>query len=182
LHQGDEYTKLCIVFEGTCISEMNDYTGRSVVLGTFPAPFPVAPGFLFADDPRLPISLRARTAVDVLLIPKSVISSFLHQNPRFTAGFLTLLSNRIGYLTERVSFHSCKTIREKLLSYLCSLSNEEDSTVTIPMSMEDLARYFGVARPSLSQGFVDLQKEGRIRKDGRTVTLTGMSGRAEPGS
>ena len=39
------------------------------------------------------------------------------------------------------------------------------------MSMEDLARYFGVARPSLSQGFIDLQKERRIRKEGRRIVL-----------
>ena len=39
------------------------------------------------------------------------------------------------------------------------------------MSMEELARYFGVARPSLSQVFIELKKEGVLRKNGRRVRL-----------
>lgn len=171
LHQGDVYNSLCIVVEGTSISEMDDFTGKTVVLGKFSSPFPVAPGFLFLENGRLPISLRSRTEVTALFISKQSISTQCRQNDRFLSNFLVLLSKRIEYLTERVSFHSCKTIREKLLLYLDSLKKGPDTAIIVPMSMEDLARYFGVARPSLSQVFIDLQKEGMIRKEGRTVYL-----------
>ena len=154
---------------------MVDYSGKAVVLGRFSAPFPVAPGFLFLENPRLPISLRADTPVEALFIPKPAILRFLHEHRRFLESFLGLLSNRIEYLTGRVSFHSFKTIREKLLMYLESLTSKKDSggnlEVTLPMSMEELARYFGVARPSLSQVFIELKKEGVLRKNGRRVRL-----------
>ncbi len=169
LHQGDVYNSLCIVVEGTSISEMDDFTGKSVVLGKFSSPFPVAPGFLFLENGRLPISLRSRTAVTVLFISKQSISEGCRQNDHFLNNFLILLSKRIEYLTERVSFHSCKTVREKLLLYLDSLKKGAGNAVIVPMSIEELARYFGVARPSLSQVISDLQKEGMISKTGRTI-------------
>ena len=169
LRQGENYTQCAIVIEGTCISEMNDYSGRAVSLGRFQAPFPVAPGFLFLAPGRLPVSLRAQTPVTVLFIPRDPLLGFLQRNSAFLTNFLRLLSKRVEYLTERVSFHSCRTIREKLLLYLESLKTGNSSIVTLPVSIEELARYFGVARPSLSQVISDLQTEGLISKKGRTI-------------
>ncbi len=169
LRQGDSYTECAIVLEGTCTSEMNDYSGRAVSLGRFQAPFPVAPGFLFLDEGRLPVSLRAETPVRVVYIPRNAVLTYLQHSAAFLSNFLGLLSNRIEYLTERVSFHSCRTIREKLLLYLETLRTGNSDSVTLPVSIEELARYFGVARPSLSQVISDLQKEGTISKTGRTI-------------
>lgn len=169
LRQGDQYTRLAIVLEGSCISEMNDYSGRTLSLGRFRAPFPVAPGFLFLEKGSLPVSLRALTFAKVLFIAREGLFYHLQNNRVFLYDFLGLLSNRIEYLTERVSFHSCRTIREKLLLYLETLKTEGNDIVTIPVSIEELARYFGVARPSLSQVISDLESEGVIKKTGRTI-------------
>lgn len=59
--------------------------------------------------------------------------------------------------------------------YIESLKRDDAETVTLPMSVEDLARYFGVARPSLSQVFIDLQKEGLFVKKGRKLFFTSFS-------
>ena len=167
--QGDAYNVFAIVIEGACVSEMNDFSGRTVDLGRFPAPFPVAPGFLFLEESELPVSLRAITSVKAVLIPKGQLFDLLRVNGVFLENFLRLLSSRIEYLTGKVSFHSCRTIREKLLMYLETLKRDEDGTVTVPMSVEELARYFGVARPSIYQVFIDLQKEGVFMKKGRKI-------------
>lgn len=173
--QGDAYNVLAVVAEGICVSEMNDYSGRTVSLGRFAAPFPVAPGFLFLEEALLPVSLRAHTPVTAILIPKENMFDHLYSNAVFLRNFLRLLSSRIEYLTDKVSFHSCRTIREKLLMYIESLKRDDAGTVTLPMSVEDLARYFGVARPSLSQVFIDLQKEGLFVKEGRKLFFTSSS-------
>jgi CRP-like cAMP-binding protein len=169
--QGEPYTELTIVIEGVCVSEMNDLSGRTVDLGRFRAPFPVAPGFLFSEEAELPVSLRASTPVEAILIPRDRVFDRLMSDGVFLKNFLRLLSSRIGYLTEKVSFHSCRTIREKLLMYLDTLKRNDDDSVTLPMSVEELARYFGVARPSLSQVFIDLQEEGSFIKRGRKLTF-----------
>ena len=57
----------------------------------------------------------------------------------------------------------------KLLLYLDALKTENDNSVTLPVSVEELSRYFGVARPSLSQVISDLQNEGLIIKTGRII-------------
>lgn len=173
--QGDAYNVFSIVVEGICVSEMNDFSGRTVSLGSFTAPFPVAPGFLFLEEAVLPVSLRAYTSVTALLIPKDKVFDHLSTNDIFLRNFLRLLSSRVEYLTGRVSFHSFRTIREKLLMYVRSLKRDNSSMVTLPMSVEDLARYFGVARPSLSQVFIDLQKEGLFVKKGRKIFFTPFS-------
>ncbi len=169
LRQGDEYGRLAIVLEGSCTSEMNDHSGQTLSLGRFKAPFPVAPGFLFLENGRLPVSLRALTSAKVLFIAREGLFHHLQNNRALLRDFLRLLSNRIEYLTERVSFHSCRTIREKLLLYLETIKTEGNDSVTIPLSVEELARYFGVARPSLSQVISDLEREGVIKKMGRTI-------------
>lgn len=171
LRQGDRYDHLAVVINGMCLTEMDDYSGQSISLGRFRAPFPVAPGFLFLEDGRLPVSLRAKTAVTVLFITRKAMFEFLQKNRVFLSNFLNVLSKRVEYLTERVSFHSCRTIREKILLYLETLKTEAGSSVTLPVGIEELARYFGVARPSLSQVLSDLQKEGIIEKKGRTVRI-----------
>lgn len=173
--QGETYNTLSIVVEGICVSEMNDFSGRTVALGGFSAPFPVAPGFLFLEEALLPVSLRARTPVTAIFIPKDKMFDYLHTNSIFLKNFLRLLSSRIEYLTDKVSFHSFRTIREKLLMYVESLKRDNTGTATLPMSVEDLARYFGVARPSLSQVFIDLQEEGLFVKEGRTISFTRFS-------
>lgn len=170
--QGDAYTFLAVVIEGICVSEMNDFSGRTVDLGRFPAPFPVAPGFLFIEDSELPVSLRAYTPVKAVFIPKDRLFELLRIDGVFLKNFLRLLSSRIEYLTGKVSFHSCRTIREKLLMYLETLTRDDDGTTTIPMSIEALARYFGVARPSLSQVFIDLQEGGVFIREGRKIIFT----------
>ena len=173
--QGDTYTAFSIVVEGICVSEMNDFSGRTVSLGRFQAPFPVAPGFLFVEEAVLPVSLRAHTPVTAIFVPKDELFEYLRTNEIVLKNFLRLLSSRIEYLTGKVSFHSFRTIREKLLMYLESLKHDDGDTVTLPMSVEDLARYFGVARPSLSQVFIDLQKEGFFVKEGRKIRFKRFS-------
>lgn len=177
--QGDTYTAFSIVVEGICVSEMNDFSGRTVSLGRFQAPFPVAPGFLFLEEAVLPVSLRAHTPVTAIFVPKDELFEYLRTNGIVLKNFLRLLSSRIEYLTGKVSFHSFRTIREKLLMYLESLKHDDEQdvgdTVTLPMSVEELARYFGVARPSLSQVFIDLQKEGFFVKEGRKIRFKRFS-------
>ena len=43
------------------------------------------------------------------------------------------------------------------------------------MSIEELAQYFGVARPSLSRVIADMQAEGLIEKDKNIYTILDLS-------
>jgi hypothetical protein len=57
-----------------------------------------APGVLFADDNALPVTLTAKSDVEVLVFPKSSVVRITTRSPEFLLSFLRDSGNRIVFL------------------------------------------------------------------------------------
>lgn len=172
----DESTGLMVVLEGSVKGEMVDSSGKVVKIEDIAAPRPIAPAFLFGQNNRLPVDVVANDVVKVLIIPRSSIVSIMQASSQVLTNYLDLMSNRATFLSNKLYFHSFRSIKEKLAHYLLDLSKGQLKTFSLPMGQQELADYFGVTRSSLARVFADMERDGLVAFDRRKVTLLDRDG------
>ena len=170
LSEGEPARDMGIVLAGAAQIVRVDFFGnRSIVAD-------VGPGELFGESfacagvEALPVDVVARAETRVLLLncrralePCSGACGF-HQQ---------LLSNLMQVTARKnLAFHkklevvSCRTTREKLLTYLHQQAKQfNSSSFTIPYDRQELADYLEVERSGLSAEIGRLRREGVLESD-----------------
>lgn len=168
----EEVKNLCIVIEGSVKGEMVDFSGKILKIEEMHAPQPIAHAFLFGERNRYPVDVIALEESKILFIPKAEVIRLLQQNDIILTNYLNAISNRAQFLSNKLWFLSFRTIKEKVAHYLLSLSRSETrTTIILPKSHQELAEFFGVARPSLARTFAEMQEEGIITVNRREVAI-----------
>jgi len=173
LFQEDPYRDLTAILEGQSYAEMTNAEGKMILIEEFSPPCLLAPAILFASRQYMPGSVIARSDCRVVSLDKARLLDLCSREPLILENFLGLISDRFVFLSRRLSFLSFKTIREKVMHYLLSLRQPGSPSVHLPLSMEELAGFFGVTRPALSRVFSELESRGEIRKVRREVFFPG---------
>lgn len=168
--QGAVYEKLYIVVKGEVSAEMSDEKGDFTKVELIKAPNPLATGFLFATDNVSPVTALAKTDCVVVLIPKENVYFLMSKYPEFMKAFLSYISNKVAFLSEKLRLVSLRTIRAKLGYYILKES-KGGREFQLKMSKEDLSRLFGVSRPALVNVLMQMADEGLIDVDRRKITI-----------
>ena len=97
---------------------------------------------------------------------------------QLVSNLLQMIALQSRQQVQRIYVLSRTTTRKKLLAYLESLSEEQQSpSVRLPLSYTDLAGYLSVDRSAMTRELKSLEKEGVLKKDGRNICLKiGRSG------
>lgn len=170
--QGDSYSNLYVVMDGAVSSEISDPAGKRVKLEIFTNSSIIAPGIIFAIDNTLPVTITAETDCLLLSLSKEMVVSILQTNRTCMINYLTILGNKINILAEKIRLFQFSSIQQKIAGYLLNLYKKQDSsTVVIPYTRENLADFFGVARPSLSRELSRMSEAGIIAIDGKKIKL-----------
>lgn len=175
---GEPVNSLMIVVHGTVTGEMLDETGRVIKIEDIPAPGAIATAFLFGSRNVFPVNVVALTDVELLSIDKPDFLKMLRGNDRVLINFLNMISNRSQFLSEKIKFLNFKTIRAKLAHYILQKALTSTSTIIMDRTQNDLADFFGVARPSVSRALGELEKEGLIEASGKTIRILDRKGLA----
>jgi len=150
--QGETYSDLSVVMKGNVSSEINDPSGKRVKLEIFSESSLIAPGIIFAVDNTLPVTVTAETNCVLLSFSKEDVISILQSNSNCMNNYLSLLGNKINILAEKIRLFQFSSIQQKIAGYLLNLHKKQGSdSLIIPYTRENLADFFGVARPSLSR-------------------------------
>jgi len=91
-------------------------------------------------------------------------------NQQFLVNFLNFMSNRAKFLSDRIWLLSFKTLREKISQYLLEQAKGKD-VFELTESQQNLAEYFGVARPSFARALGEMQEEGLIKVERRRIEI-----------
>jgi CRP-like cAMP-binding protein len=108
---------------------------------------------------------------ELLLIEKSDFLSLMMINDIILANFLDMISNRSQFLSEKIKFLNFKTIKGKLAHFILQKSGREDLTVNLGRTQNDLADFFGVARPSVARALGDMEEEGLLEVKGKIIRI-----------
>lgn len=168
---GEQVKSLMIVLSGSVRGEMIDYSGKTVKIEDIEAPKPLAAAFLFGKENKYPVTVTANNKVTMLVVPVSEFLKLLQLNSQLLKNYLHSISTRAQFLSQKLHFLSFKTIREKVAHFLLQNAGEQYHSFELKNTQQQLADLFGVTRPSLARVFGEMQKEGLIRIERKTVSL-----------
>jgi CRP/FNR family transcriptional regulator, dissimilatory nitrate respiration regulator len=168
---GEKVTSMNFVVKGIVKGEMVDYSGKIIKIEDIPAPGALAPAFIFGYRNKYPVNVVAVTDAEILIIEKEDFLKILMSNDKVLVNFLDIISNRSQFLSEKIKFLNFKTIKSKLAQYILQLSNGKKGHIRFDRSQNDIADFFGVARPSIARALGELGAEGIISSQGKDVTV-----------
>lgn len=172
--QGSLSDTLYILIKGEVSTEMADEKGDFMEIEYIKAPNPMATGFLFAADNRSPVSAICQSDCKVIAIPKDNVYHLMRKYESFMLTFLSYISNKVFFLSEKLRLVSLRSIRAKLAYYLLKESCGEN-VFRLKSSREDMARLFSVSRPALVKVMMEMADEGIIDVDRRDIRINNRS-------
>lgn len=168
---GETLQNLYILLSGSVKGEMIDYSGKTIKIEDVEAPKPLATAFLFGKDNKFPVTVTAHVDLKILAIPVSEFLKILQLNTQVLKNYLNSISTRTQFLSRKLHFLSFKTIREKVAHFLLTQAGDQYHSVELKNTQQQLADLFGVTRPSLARVFSEMQQQGLIKIERKTVTL-----------
>ena len=168
--QGSLSETLFILIKGEVSTEMADEKGDFMEIEYIKAPNPMATGFLFAADNRSPVSAICQNNCKVIAIPKDNVYLLMRKYEAFMLTFLSYISNKVFFLSEKLRLVSLRTIRAKLAYYLLKESEGKEA-FRLKSSREDMARLFSVSRPALVKVMMEMAEEGLIEVERRDIKI-----------
>jgi CRP-like cAMP-binding protein len=168
---GEPVNFMMIVLEGSVKGEMQDFSGKVIKIDDIAAPRVLAAAFLFGKQNKFPVNVMANEKTRILYIPKYDFMKMLQGDIRILQNFLNVISSQGQILANKLKFLSFKTIKGKIAQYILSLAGPDKTMVELPMTQNELAEQFGVARPSLARAMGEMADEGIIAVDRKVVRI-----------
>jgi CRP-like cAMP-binding protein len=168
---GDQVKSLMIVISGTVKGEMVDFAGRVIKIEDIHAPGALASAFMFGNKNRFPVNVISVTDTEVLEIEKSEFLRLLMNNDKILVNFLDMISNRSQFLSEKIKFLNFKTIKGKMAQYILRLAGDNKNEIKLDRTQNDLADFFGVARPSIARSLGEMETEGYLHVQGKNIRI-----------
>lgn len=166
-HAGTVLRQIGLVVSGKVQVVKEDYWGNRLIFSS------MEQGQLFGESyaclPREPLEVSIVSAADceVLFLDLehaiSVCSCACGFHRRLIRNLMTILAKHNLNLTRKVQHMGQKTTREKLLAYLWSISQKEQSQeFDIPYNRQELADYLAVDRSAMSAELSRMKTEGLL--------------------
>lgn len=165
LCEGEPARDVGILLTGRAQVVRTDYWGnRSIMMHIHPGQL-FAEAFACVQSERLPVSVAATEACEVLLMDcKRVLSSCCNAcgfHNRIIFNLLKIVAEKNLALHQKAMICAKRTTREKLMAYLLLQAKEAGRPkFAIPFDRQGLADYLEVDRSGLSAEMSKLKKEG----------------------
>ena len=173
---GDIAKNIGIMLSGRAQIIKEDVFGNRSILND------LAPGNVFGESFvcgggfALTVSVQATENCSVLLLPfdrvMTICPSACGFHNTLVRNMVAMIARKNMKLLERLEVATKHTLREKMLTYLSQLSQEQSSvTVTSPLGRVELADYLGVDRSALTRELNRMRDAGLIAFAKNTYTL-----------
>lgn len=136
------------------------------LLNTIPAGGMFGASTLLAGDRRPGTTLTARGATEILFLSEKDLVDLLMSNRKLLENYLSFVSRRICFLSGKVGTFASQTAEDKLLRHIA----QNGGSVTVK-SMTELAAMLSMGRASLYRAADTLMADGRLLRNGHTLTL-----------
>lgn len=114
----------------------------------------------------------AREDCRILFITKEQLLDLFAFCPACADNYITVLSRKIHYLNAKITFLTSPSPTARLLNWLTDESERRGrGEFTLPISYSELASLLSVGRTSLYRSFDELTENGKLTRNGKTITL-----------
>lgn len=168
---GEKVEKAMILLEGKLQGEMVDFAGNSLKIEEMEPPQMVAAAFLYGPHSVFPVNLSAIIDGKMLIIYKKDFTQLLSGDQHVLNNYLNIISGKAQFLSQKITFLSFKTIKEKIAYYLMQNLKSGSHVVIMNQSQKGLAEMLGVARPSLARTISEMEADQLIRWERNQVEI-----------
>jgi CRP-like cAMP-binding protein len=168
---GENVSSFMLVTKGRVKGEMIDFSGRVIKIEEIPASGALAAAFIFGSRNIYPVNVVALDDTQILIIEKTDFLKFLKDHDKILVNYLNMISDRSQFLSEKIKFLNFKTIKGKLAQYILQLAGRDMTQITLQSTQNELAEYFGVARPSIARVMSEMEQEEIIRTRGKHLVI-----------
>ena len=174
VQKGKDCRQLIFLLKGNVICETVDKSGKFSIYEKIKGQAVLYPAFLFGKDTRYPATIKAADNVSIMSVGKRQVFDLLREEELFLLNFLNIVSNKAQTSFDKITSLSGTDLKKNLAFFILSLTEKGSSDIHIKSSQQDLADFFGVARPSLLKAVNELTEAGIIKYRRREITVLDM--------
>lgn len=173
----DKIKKLGIVTKGQFNLVSQKYSGARVIITTLEQNDLFGEALVFSTAKETPYDLICTGNSQALILPYTIFFNMCrevcHFHKTLINNMLSILSDKIVMLNNKMQILNAETLRGKLAVYLLNLNKKNNSLIfDMPLKRQELAEYLNVKRPSLSRELSNMQEENLIEVYRSTVKIT----------
>ena len=162
--EGDDCSDLAIILNGSVEIHKPFPSGKIVTINNFHAGNVFGEAILFSESHRYPANVIASSDCEIMYISKCEIIKLITLNDIILNNYLSLLSNRILMLNDRITILSLDTIRKKIANIiLLEYRKQNKDIVTLPFCRRKMAEMLNIPRPSLSRELAKMRDDKIIK-------------------
>lgn len=175
--EGDICNCVSLVISGEVHIQQNNALGNTLTITKLYPKNLFAENIIFSTKKIYPVDVVSMANSEILHIDISTVTRLLMSNENFLVKFLNDLSNKSLILSSKLRQLNTKSLRERISSFLLTEAKRQNSNIiNLNSTKEELAKNFGVQRPSLSRELINMKKEGLISYDRKTITILNIKG------
>ncbi len=164
---GSKVSSIGIMMEGNAQITREDAEGNRAILSELLKADIFAEAYVAAGSVEIPITVIATTECRIVWIPFQKIIGTCSNSCGFhktlVQNMMRVIAMKNIMMNEKMRILSCKTTREKLLTYLSDYAERAGKEkFRIPFSRNELADYLSVDRSAMSRELSKLSNEGYL--------------------
>ncbi|MFA9423557.1 MAG: Crp/Fnr family transcriptional regulator [Sedimentibacter sp.] len=172
----DTIVEVGIVIEGKLNLVSQKYSGTRVIVTTLEQNDLFGEALIFCSVKKSPYDLVSSGDSKILMIPYSIFINMCSElcdfHKQLINNMLTILSDKIIMLNNKMSILNAETLRGRIAVYLLTLQKKTNAFIfNMPMNRQQLSEFLNVTRPSLSRELSNMQKDGIIEIYRSTVKI-----------
>ena len=161
--EGDDCSNLGIILSGGVEIHKPFPSGKIVTINNFSAGNVFGEAILFSESHKYPANVIASDDSKVMYISKSELIKLMTLNDIILNNFLSVLSNRILMLNDRITNLSLDTIRKKIANIiLLEYRKQNKNIIVLPFCRKKMAEMLNIPRPSLSRELSKMKEDNII--------------------
>jgi cAMP-binding proteins - catabolite gene activator and regulatory subunit of cAMP-dependent protein kinases len=165
---GTKVTAVGILAEGTAQITRDDAEGNRAILSELERADLFAEAYVAAGSVEIPVTVIATSDCRIVWIPFSKIVGTCNSACAFhrtlVQNMMQVIAMKNILMNEKMRILSCKTTKEKLMTYLSDYSERAGrNKFKIPFSRNELADFLSVDRSAMSRELGRLRDEGYLK-------------------
>ena len=170
--EDEECNSLGLILDGQVEVQRIYSSGKHIVLKRMTAGEVFGEAIIFSKINKYPATIISISKSNVAFIKKEDIIQLCILEESILKNFITLLSDKIFILNNKIKNISFKTVNQKVINYILEQMHEQkSSTIVLKANKEQISSLIGIPRPSLSRELMKLRDEEIIDFDKNTITI-----------
>ncbi len=165
-----------IVLSGSVEIENIYESGRSLTIQRFIEGSTFGEAIVFSTRKTYPATVMASVKSNIMFVPNNTIVELCSSDKIFLWNFMSLLSEKVLMINNKMKIISLSSIRQKLAKFILEQVNiQKSEKIKLNINKKELAEYLGIQRPSLSRELIRMQEDGILESNKNEINVLDMN-------